>query len=80
MASNNTYGHIDEYQPELESFRAYSERIQLFFLANKIPESRRVAVLLSIMGTKNFSLLRDLIAPEKPSDKTVIEILSVLTA
>lgn len=36
MATVPTYGHLEPFQPETESFTAYSERLKLFFTANKI--------------------------------------------
>ena len=40
--------------------------------------SKRRAILLSVMGPKTYTLLRSLITPEKPTDKSYDEILSVL--
>ena len=37
--------------------------------ANNIEDGRKVAVLLSVIGTKYFSLIHSLVAPEKPKDK-----------
>lgn len=75
-----TFGHISEYQPELEAFETYQERARVFLLANNIPDERRVPVLLSVIGASNFSLLSSLVSPESPSDKSVDEILDVLRA
>ncbi len=41
-------------------------------------DSKRRAILLSVMGPKTYTLLRSLITPEKPTDKSYDEILSVL--
>ena len=78
MAVLTTFGHIDEFRPELESFSTYRERLKLFFVANKIEDDRQVAVLLSVIGTKHYSLLHNLVAPSKPADKSVDELLSIL--
>ena len=78
MSTATTFGRIEEFNSEVESFSAYHERIELFFVANEIPEERQVAVLLSIIGTKNFSLLRDLLSPETPSSKSVKVLLDTL--
>jgi len=43
-------------------------------VANEIDDERKVAVLLSVMGAKTYNLLRSLIAPAKPADKTFTEI------
>ena len=79
MAVETTYGRIEEFRPDIETFCAYTERVQLFLEANAVPEERRVAVVLNVVGTKNYSLLRDMVPPpEKPSDKSVVELLTLL--
>ena len=78
MATLTTFGHIDKFSPEVETFSAYCECVELFFRANEIPDDRQVAVLLSIVGTKSYSLLYNLLAPESPSSKSVGELLDTL--
>ena len=45
-----TFGQIQEFRPESESFAAYVERVQLFFTANDIPDEKKTAVFLSVVG------------------------------
>ena len=78
MSTATTFGKIEEFNSEVESFSAYCERVECFFVANEIPEKRQVAVLLSIISTKNVSLLRDLLPLEKPSSKSVKVLLDTL--
>ena len=80
MAAPTKYGILAEYQPDIESIEVYEDRVRVFLVANEIPEERQVAVLLSVIGAPHFSLLSSLLAPEKPSDKTVDELLDVLRA
>ena len=56
---------------EAESISAYLEQVELFFTANSIADDKKVAMLLSVGGGKTYSLLRDLLAPEKPQDKSL---------
>ncbi len=65
-----TFGRIEEFQPEVESISAYLERVELFFDANDIAAARRVPTFLSVIGSKNYSLLRNLFAPTKPREAT----------
>ena len=37
LATMNTIGKIEEFQPEKEKFTSYAERVELFFAANSIP-------------------------------------------
>jgi len=73
-----TFGQIQEFSPEIESIEAYIERVELYFEANNIAEDRQVAVFLSVIGGKNYTLLRNLLSPEKPSAKTLAELTAVL--
>ena len=45
--------------------------MELFFTANSIANDKKVAVFLCVIRGKTYSLLRDLIAPEKPQDKSL---------
>ena len=68
---NAIYGKLSEFHPEAESISAYLERVELFFMANSIADDKKVAVFLSVIEGKTYSLLRDLLAPEKPHDKSL---------
>ena len=43
----------------------------MFYRAFDIAEAKQVAVFLSVVGGKTFFLLRDLLTPDKPQDKTL---------
>ena len=73
-----TIGQIQEFQPDNENFSSYIERVQLFFTANDIAEDKKIAVLLSMVGSKNYSLLRSLVAPRTPKDLSFDELVSTL--
>ena len=40
-------------------------------MANSIADDKKVAVFLSVVGGKTYSLLWDLLAPEKLQDKSL---------
>ncbi|XP_056332199.1 uncharacterized protein zgc:165409 [Danio aesculapii] len=71
-------GRLDEYEPEHESWSAYIERVELFMIANDVDDTKQVATLLTAMGASTYRLLRDLVQPLKPKDKTFKEIVSIL--
>ena len=73
-------GRVQEFVPETEALSAYLERLQLFFDANNIAEDRKVSVLLTVIGVKNYALLRSLVAPSLPRDKTFDELVLKLKA
>eukprot|EP00731_Ephydatia_muelleri_P033663 Em0034g45a len=71
-------GKIQEFEPGNESMSAYPERVELFMAANAIAEERKVTVFLSTVGPKTYGLLRNLVAPSKPQDKSMLELTAVL--
>jgi len=52
--------------------------VELFFTANGIKDEKKVAMLLSVIGPKIYALLRDLLAPDKPQDKSVADLFATL--
>ncbi|KAK9513169.1 hypothetical protein VZT92_026728 [Zoarces viviparus] len=72
------FGRIDEFKPENEQWSAYIERMEQFFEANDVAEDKQVATLLSVMGAATYGLLRNLVQPRKPKDKTFDKIVAVL--
>ena len=73
-----TYGQILEFEPSAESLSVYMERVNLFFTANEVPEEKRVPVFLIIVGKSTYILLRNLLQPSLPKDKTFEDITEVL--
>ena len=72
------FGRIDEFRDEAENWTQYHERLEQIFIANDIDEDKQRAVLLSVCGAKTYSLVRSLLAPAKPNDKTFKEICELL--
>ena len=73
-----SFGKIDGFNPEVEAFSAYLERIELYFVANGISEEKQVPVFLSLLGAKTYSLLRTLVAPTTPKEKSLRELTKLL--
>ena len=73
-----TIGQIGEYVESKEDFECYIERIEQFFEANQIAEGKQVAVLLTVIGAPTYTLLKSLLAPERPSSKKLAELVSTL--
>ncbi|CAL9688159.1 unnamed protein product [Knipowitschia caucasica] len=71
-------GKVDEFKPENEPWTAYVERLEQFFDANDIDQGKYVAVLLSVMGATTYGLLRNLVQPDKPKDKSFADIVTIL--
>ena len=73
-----TYGNLQKFNPDVEGIAAYLERAEIYFKANDIAESKQVHIFLSVLGGRIYSLLRDLLAPAKPDEKTFQELAEVL--
>eukprot|EP00731_Ephydatia_muelleri_P017950 Em0010g1048a len=72
------FGHIREFELGTESISAYLERVQLYFVANDVANEKKVAVLLSVIGSKTYVLLRSLLHPEAPKEKTFDQLAKTL--
>ena len=71
-------GNIGPFEEHTEQWSSYTERFEYFVLANKIKDDVLVPTFLSVMGGKTFNLLRSIVQPEKPGDKSYREIVTIL--
>ena len=85
-------GSLGAYEPSSETFTAYLERVEQFYIANNIgicagdateavkkaADKKKVAVMISLMGSKTYNTLRDLCSPAAPKDKTFNEVCQLL--
>ncbi len=78
MATPATIGRIAEFNPDNESISVYLERFILFVTVNAIPDDKRAPTLLLVMGMSHYSLIRGLVSPTKPEDKTLEELSALL--
>ena len=78
MNHAHTFGKLDEYN-ENEDWRHYIERVNHFFEANEItdPDKRR-SIFLVCVGAKTYKLVRSLVAPEDPKDKSYEDLAKLL--
>ncbi len=78
--ANRTYGQVLEFDPGTENVTTYLERMDMYLLANQIPEARQVPVFLSSVGGKTYAFLRDLLAPSELKSQTLRTLYDTLTA
>ena len=51
-----------------------------YFLANVVTDAaKKRVILLSVVGDKTYKLIRDLVAPKKPTEKSYKELVEILT-
>ena len=76
-----THGSIGAFDSSEEEWETYVERVEIYLAANKITDAQQKRdVLLSVCGTKTYHILRDLLAPTKPSDTSYADIVKCLKA
>lgn len=73
------FGKVDEFDGSKEEWTQYVERVNHFFEANDIADAgKKRAILLSVIGSSTYALLRNLVSPAKPGEKSYDELVSVL--
>ena len=71
-------GSIQEFKDGEELFSMYVERMELFFVANDVPEDKQATLFLTMVGGKTYHLLANLVVPKKPKEMTLAEIKTTL--
>ena len=89
-----TFGRIEEFSGKAEDLEVYLERLEEYLLANdlvgitvvmndnraaaKERNDKRRAILLSVIGQSTYTVLRNLVLPEKLSAKSYKELTDLL--
>ena len=73
-----TLGQVEPFDLESDDWVLYTERLEQFFVANAKVDNKKVAVLLTVIGAKAYSLLRNLLAPTKPADTAYADLVKVM--
>ena len=72
-------GTVDKFNLHEDNWLEYVERVQQFFVANDIvSDDKKRGVLLTVIGSEAYSLLRNLLLPLKPSKISFTQIVQVL--
>ena len=70
---------FDKFDSNVEDFECYQDRLEQYLIVSGInEEADKVAMLISVVGTKCYRQLKDLAAPTKPKDLTFDEICAKL--
>ncbi|XP_014834021.1 PREDICTED: uncharacterized protein K02A2.6-like [Poecilia mexicana] len=78
MSKMACVGKVEEFDSSSGDWESYIERVELYCDANDIEDEKKSSVLLSLMGAKTYSLLRNLLSPAKPSSKSYKDIVDTL--
>ncbi|CAH0724935.1 unnamed protein product, partial [Brenthis ino] len=58
------FGQLQEFDLKNGSWAAYSERMEMYLLANKVEEDLKLATLITVMGEEAYQLLSTLASPK----------------
>ena len=73
-------GTLGPFDQGTTQWSSYAERMEEYLLANGVTEERKkVAILLSTIGSQTYDLLKDLYTPDKLNTKSIEEIVKELT-
>lgn len=74
-----TISTLAAFDTKTKTWEEYCEILEQLFTANEITKGdRQRAILISAMGALTYSLMRNLLDPEKPKYKTYQELVSLL--
>ena len=69
---------VGQFNEANEPFETYVERLRLTFRVAKVEEDLQKEAFLAVVGPKTYGVIKDLVSPEKPTDKSLDELISVL--
>ena len=75
-----TIGRLDEFEVGKDDFDCYIDRMEQYFVANSVVEEKHVAVFLTAIGGPAYKLLKNLVSPDAPKDKSFSDLKSTLRA
>ena len=78
-----SFGKIEEFNSATTSVNRYLERLEQYFVANSVPANsaeshKRRAILIPVIGAKDYDVLSDLCSPTPPSEKTYAQLTTIL--
>ena len=73
------HGSVGPFDSSSEDWSSYAERLQQYFKANDVAdEDKKRAILLSNSGPQTYQLVKNPLAPAKPTKNTFTDIVAVL--
>ena len=74
-------GSLEKFDLRTDNWLEYVERIEQYFIANAIDtDEKKRGILLTVIGSETYNLLRNLLSPVKPADKTFTQLVDALKA
>ena len=60
---------LGDFNENVEDFDSYVEQMDQWAELNGVGEEKKAGMLLSMVGANDYSLLKDILTSEKPTDK-----------
>ena len=73
-----TIRSIEPFDPSTGDWSSYAARLDQYIAANDVPEGRKVATLLTVIGSAIYKLLENLLTPDQPATKSYAELIAAL--
>ena len=78
---SQTFGKVEEFDCKQEEWSQYVERLGYYFAANGVEDPvRKKAIFLTLIGPCTYKILRSLVHPSTPGEKSYNELVQSLTA
>lgn len=72
-------GTLAAFDAKTQTWEEYCEILDQYFEANDINNAdRQRAILISVVGASTYSLMRNLLSPEKPKEKTYNQLVTLI--
>ena len=73
------HGHIAVFNGAHDDWNSYTERLDQYFVANDVTEAgKKRAILLSSCGAGTYEVIKNLVAPKKPTDHTYAQLMKLV--
>ena len=74
-----THGSINAFDSSQEDWTAYIEQMEQYFAAKDVDNAtKRCTILLTASGAVTYKLVRGLVAPDNPSDRSYTELVELV--
>ena len=79
IAMSVAHGSLPKFDPSKETWTLYTERIDLYLQANDIVDPiKKCLILLTACSPNVYKMIRSLLQPHKPTDKSYEELGKIL--
>ena len=77
----STHGTVGPFVPGRDDWILYTEWLQQYFAANNVGSTvKQRAILLSSCGADTYQVIRNVVAPLNPTNKTFKQIIDLVKA